>query len=237
MFACAVEQAARAAGAVYRAGETVVGYRIEGGGIRGVVTDKGEYSSETVVLAAGADAAEHGSLLGIDIPVVPDSHEAGISAPIEHFLPPLVVDMRQGAEGKTANFYFGQIHSGQIIFCYTPKEIFVGHNRYSISEFMPTLAGRLVSLIPKFRNLLIRRVWRGLYPMTPDAIPIVDRVKEIEGLVLAVGMCGQGFMMGPGIAKNITSMIVDGEPLLPEQVQKTFSFYRDFHASPVEALK
>ena len=32
------------------------------------------------------------------------------------------------------------------------------------------------------------------------------------GLLLAVGMCGQGFMMGPGVARNVTSLIVDGKP-------------------------
>ena len=48
-------------------------------------------------------------------------HEAGISAPIAPFLGPLVVDLRPGPDGRTANFYFGQNHEGQIIFCYTPK--------------------------------------------------------------------------------------------------------------------
>ena len=43
-------------------------------------------------------------------------------------------------------------------------------------------------------------------------------------------MCGQGFMMGPGVAKNVTAMIVEGKPLLPPDVQATFRFDRDFHA-------
>ena len=48
--------------------------------IRGVVTDRGRYQAPHVVLATGADATEHGKLLGIEIPVHPDSHEAGITA-------------------------------------------------------------------------------------------------------------------------------------------------------------
>jgi sarcosine oxidase subunit beta len=188
-------------------------------------------------LATGADAAEHGRLLGIDIPVAPDSHEAGISAPVKPFLDPLVVDLRPGPEGKTANFYFGQNSEGQIIFCYTPKELFVGTNRESLSEFLPILANRMVSLIPRLKNLLIRRIWRGCYPMTPDGIPIIDRVRDLDGLTLAVGMCGQGFMMGPGVAKNITSLIIHGRPTLPPEVHACFSFARDFYANRKEALK
>ncbi len=176
-------------------------------------------------------------MAGLDVPVTPDSHEAGISAPIEHFLAPLVVDLRPGPEGKTANFYFGQNHEGQIIFCYTPRELFTGTERESISEFLPILASRLVGLIPRFRNLLIRRVWRGCYPMTPDGVPIIDQVQGVPGLVLGVGMCGQGFMMGPGVGMNITSFVARGEWSLPAAVQECFRFDRDFHAAKTETLK
>jgi len=222
--------------AEYRFNEKVIGYLREGDKITGVKTGRGSYSSEWVVLAAGADAAEHSNLLGIDIPVNPDSHEAGISAPIKHFLSPLVVDLRPGPEGKTANFYFGQNKEGQIIFCYTPEELFIGTNRESISEFLPVLAGRMITLIPGFKNLLIRRVWRGCYPMTPDGIPIIDFAKGLEGLILAVGMCGQGLMLGPGAGKNIASMIVNGKPRIPDEAQDCFRYDRDFYKDK-EALK
>ncbi len=224
-------------GAVYHFNEKVVGYTREKDRITGVVTDKAKYGSDTVVLATGADASEHSEPLGFDIPVTPDSHEAGISAPIEPFLDPLVVDLRPGPEGRTANFYFGQNSEGQIIFCYTPKELFIGSDRESLSEFLPILANRMVSLIPRFKNLLIRRVWRGCYPMTPDGIPIIGRVPGLDGLILAVGMCGQGLMLGPGAARNVTSMICDGKSSLPEDVQKAFRYDRNFYAAKKEALK
>jgi sarcosine oxidase subunit beta len=231
----AFEREAKRQGAVFKYNEPVVSYIIDKGEIQGVITKKDKYFSKQVILATGADAADHSKLLGIDIPVRPDSHEAGISAPIKQFLPPLVVDMRPGPEGKTANFYFGQCKKGQIIFCYTPKNKFYGKNKGNLSEFMPILASRIISLIPKFKNLLIRRTWRGLYPMTPDGIPIIDQVKEVKGLILAVGMCGQGFMLGPGVGKNISSLVVDGSWMLAAEIQKTFSFYRDF--SGEEAFK
>lgn len=224
-------------GAEYRFNERVIGYLRSGDRITGVRTDRDSYSSHWVVLAAGADAGEHSSLLGIDIPITPDSHEAGISAPIKHFLAPLVVDLRPGAEGKTANFYFGQNKEGQIIFCYTPKELFIGTNRESLSEFLPILAGRMISLVPRFKNLLIRRIWRGCYPMSPDGIPIVDYATGLEGLILAVGMCGQGLMLGPGVGKNIASMIVNNKPCIPAEAQACFRYDRDFYKSDAEALK
>jgi len=236
-FSASCRKAAESKGAEYRFREKVIGIDLgKGGRVEKVRTDKGEYSTPIVVNAAGAFAREIGELTGLNVPVKPDSHEAGITAPVEHFLDPLVVDIRPGADGKTANFYFGQAKTGQIIFCYTPARLFVGTDRDETSEFMPIVAKRMVELVPRFRNLLVRRVWRGLYPMTPDGVAIVDRVEEQPGMYLGVGMCGQGFMMGPGVAVNLAKLIVDGTPDLPEDVFQTLSFRRDF-GSKTEALK
>jgi sarcosine oxidase subunit beta len=73
--------------------------------------------------------------------------------------------------------------------------------------------------------------------MTPDGLPIVDNVDEIRGLTLAVGMCGQGFMLGIGVGQEIASLAVDGKPALPEQAARSLRFHRDFFAAKKEALK
>ena len=156
---------------------------------------------------------------------------------MEQFLKPLVVDLRPGPEGKTSNFYFAQNHEGHIIFCYTPSELFVGTNREPTSEFLPILAKRMVSLLPRLKNMLVRRTWRGLYPMTPDGNPICDTVNEIAGLYLIVGLCGQGFMMGPGIGRNMAELILHGKPVIEKDLFNAYSFYRDFYKAKKEALK
>jgi len=156
---------------------------------------------------------------------------------MERFFDPLIVDIRPGPEGRTKNFYFGQNDRGQVIFCYTPITPIIGTNRSCTSEFMPVIARRLIDLIPRLENMLIRRIWRGLYPMTPDGIIILDRVREIEGLYLAVGMCGQGFMLGPGVGLNMAKFITTGEPVIDREIFDSLSFYRDFYTKRVEALK
>jgi sarcosine oxidase subunit beta len=225
-------------GAELRAKEGVVEYLVERGAVKGVRTERGTYHAPRVVLATGSDAREHGRLLGLDIPVTADSHEAGITAPVEHFIQPLVVDMRPGPEGRTANFYFGQNHEGQIIFCYTPRELFVGQDRECLSEFLPILAGRMISLVPRLKHLLVRRVWRGCYPMTPDGVPIIDNVRALAGLTLAVGMCGQGFMLGIGVGQEVASFAVDGRPLLPPDAAHAVRFNdANWSDGKTEALK
>ncbi|HVP57100.1 MAG TPA: FAD-binding oxidoreductase [bacterium] len=199
-----------------------------------VKTDRGTYEAGRVINAAGANAREVGRLMGLDLPVFPDSHEAGVTEPVKPFIHPMVVDIR-GYPGST-NFYFYQEEQGHIIFCLTPEPIIPGHNRDSSSGFLPQAARRMIALFPRLRNIRVRRVWRGLYPMTPDGVPIVDRFDDGEGLYVAAGFCGQGLMLGPGIARNLVSLITTGKPIIPEDIFRSFSLKRDY-SRPSEALK
>jgi sarcosine oxidase, subunit beta len=228
---------ARRAGAVYRYREPVRTLVVRGNAVVGVSTDRAEYRSTEVVVASGVRAGEVCATAGVEVPILPESHEAGISAPVRPFLGPLVVDLRPGPEGKTTNFYFGQDAEGQVIFCYTPRVPIAGENRTSTYEFMPIAAARLVQLIPRLKNLTIRRVWRGLYPMTPDGSPLVGRAPHLEGLVLGVGMCGQGFMLGPGVGANLASLVARGRPLVEPEVFGLLSPARDLYGGKREALR
>lgn len=224
-------------GAVFRYQESVASLLLEDHTVVGVRTDRTEYRAPAVVLTAGVHADRIGRTVGLNIPILPESHEAGISAPVQDFLGPLVVDLRPGPEGKTANFYFGQDSDGQIIFCYTPRPSFPGENRTSTYEFMPIAAARLVEIIPRLRNLSIRRVWRGLYPMTPDGSPIVGKAPRTDGLFLGVGMCGQGFMLGPGIGLNLASLVAHGKPVIDAEVFNLLSPARDLSGGKQETLR
>jgi len=224
-------------GAEYRYRAPVESLVMKGNTVVGVRTDREEFRATTVINTSGVNASGICRMAGLDVPILPDSHEGGISAPVKQFLDPLVVDLRPGPEGKTINFYFGQDANGQIIFCYTPKVPISGTNRNSTYEFMPIVAARLVEVIPRLKNLMIRRVWRGLYPMTPDGSPIVGKAPSVEGFVLGVGMCGQGFMLGPGVGKNLASLVARGAPSIDREVFDLLSPARDLYAGKKEALK
>lgn len=225
---------AKRLGVSFKFNEKVMGIEKSDGQKVKVKSEKDNYSGEIVINAAGACAREVGKIMGVELPVFPDSHEAGVTEPIKPFFKPLVVDTRETPGSK--NFYFYQEKEGHIIFCMTPDPIIPGYNRDSTSNFLPQAARRLIDLFPKLKNIKVRRTWRGLYPMTPDGVPIVDKIKETNGFYVAVGFCGQGFMLGPGIALNLVSLITKGKPLLPEDVFKSFSLYRDYTVTS-EALK
>ncbi len=196
---------ARKAGAIFHFHETVTGIGIENGKVSHVKTDKDTYFAPFVINAAGAWAAEIGKFAGLSIPVMPDSHEAGVTEPIAHFLDPMVVDIRPGP--NSSNYYFYQHATGQIIFCITPHPAIYGTDCRETSIFLPQIAQRMIGIMPRLRYLKVRHTWRGLYPMTPDGSPIVGIEPTLQGYIHAEGMCGQGFMLGPGIGQLLTRLV------------------------------
>ena len=217
---------ARERGAEFRFSERVTGIIRRRGQVVGIRTDKGGYATGTVINAGGAWARAAAQMAGLDVPVVPDSHEAGITEPVARFLGPMVVDIRP-ADGSR-NYYFYQHGPGPIVFCITPEPPIVGTDRRETSVFLSMIARRMVDLMPKLANIKVRRTWRGLYPMSPDGFPIVGQAREMEGYIYAVGMCGQGYMLGPGVGALLARMVQRTITPEDEEVLEELSPYREF---------
>ncbi|MBI4655635.1 MAG: FAD-binding oxidoreductase [Elusimicrobia bacterium] len=224
---------AKKLGAAFNFNEKVEKIFMQKNKVYGVQTNKNRYGAGFVVNAAGAGAKAVAALAGIKIPVNPDTHEAGITEPVERFLEPMVVDIRECPASK--NYYFYQNAEGQIVFSLTPNPPVWGEDRRSTSGLLPEIAKRIIRLIAKLSNIRVRRTWRGLYPMTPDGFPIVDFACEPEGFVLAAGMCGQGFMLGPGIGDALSKAILNKAADSEKTILKGFALNRDF--SGQEKLK
>ena len=200
--------------------------KMNGDKIVQVITDNGSYSADVIINAAGNYACEIGKMTKLDLPVFPDNHEAGITEPVTRFFEPMVVDMRKSP--CSANYYFYQNNEGQVVFCITPDPPFTGIDNDATSEFLPLCAKRIVEIFPRLSNLKVRRTWRGQYPMTPDGFPIVCRTKEVPNLINAVGMCGQGFMLGPGLGELIARMVSEELSKDDLRMLESFDQYRDF---------
>ena len=85
-----------------------------------------------------------------------------------------------------------------------------------------------MKLLPRLKNLRVRRVWRGLYPMSPDGSPLVGWNNQVKGLLHATGVCGQGFMLGPGVGQVVARLITGKTTEHDRIILQGFDPYRKF---------
>ncbi len=190
-------------GVQFNFNEKVTAFKFNKGSIDCVVTSKGEYNTQFAIIAAGAFANEVGKMTGLSIPLKLEPHTAGnVSITPKENLDPLVIDLRP-SEG-TEMFYFFQNKEGNITFTIDPNK--------PIRD--PTLLSHIIDqrLQLLFQNKVKGKIldyWSGVYPMTPDGTPIIGPVPNMKGLLVAVGMGGQGFMLGPGVGRLLARIIDD----------------------------
>ncbi len=219
-------------GAEYHFNEKIVDITTKKNKVIGIKSKKGKYKTKFVINAAGAHAKDIGNMVGVHTPVEPESHEAGITEPVKKFFSTMVVDISPCMDikfGDSKNYYFYQNKEGKILFCLTPNPNILGTDRLETSSFLPQISKRMIQILPRLRNIKVRRTWRGLYPMTPDGHPIIGKVDVLEGYINAVGMCGQGFMLGPGLGELLCRLLTEKTTFKDKEILNTLSCSRNFY--------
>ncbi|MDJ0627716.1 MAG: FAD-binding oxidoreductase [Rhodobacter sp.] len=72
-------------------------------------------------------------------------------------------------------------------------------------------ARRFAGMYPRLGPVRLRAAWAGLIDTMPDLVPVVDRAKAVPGLVIATGMSGHGFGIGPGFGRVVADLAMDNE--------------------------
>ena len=85
---------------------------------------------------------------------------------------------------------------------------------------------------PQIGRPALQRAWAGMIDTIPDVVPVVDRVPMIRGLVIATGMCGHGFGIGPGMGRVVADLVAE-RPLGHDLHRFRLSRFRD--GSPLVA--
>jgi glycine/D-amino acid oxidase-like deaminating enzyme len=68
------------------------------------------------------------------------------------------------------------------------------------------------ALFPQFKDVRLKASWAGMIDAMPDVVPIVDQAQAIPGLLVATGMSGHGFGIGPGMGRILADLIVGNAP-------------------------
>lgn len=157
-----------------------------------------------VVVAAGTESAALVHTLGVALPIQPEPRYLFYSNPIrERICDPLVISgerqfaVKQLADAQFLTSYLGAGREGQE---QTP-EAWKAHIAEAAEELLPALL-----------ELSLTHLVKGYYDMTPDHQPIVGPVPGAEGVWVAAGMSGHGFMMAPAVGRAVAELLRGAEP-------------------------
>ena len=74
------------------------------------------------------------------------------------------------------------------------------------------LVDRFKRLYPALKDVAVAEAWGAYIDSTPDAVPVISKVDQIKGLVLAAGFSGHGFGTGPGTGQLTASLVTGEQP-------------------------
>lgn len=186
----------------------VTDIKLEAGKIKEVITDKGNISTNIVVNAAGGNSQEICKMVGVDLPVYSERHQILVTEAIEEVLDPMVMSF-------SLNLYCQQVPHGGLLMGRgdegEPRDGRITSGWHFLDEMTKTIT----DILPPLKNVRMLRQWAGLYNITPDRQPILGPVDEVEGLFLAVGFSGHGFMFGPATGVLLAENILGEDMTLP----------------------
>nr|WP_294937831.1 FAD-dependent oxidoreductase [uncultured Flavobacterium sp.] len=185
--------------------ETLVkDFTIQNNVISSIVTDKGTFATDEVVLASGSWSPELAKKLNINISVLPGK---GYSFTLTNRLqkpsiPSILCEGKVAVTPMNNDIRFG----GTMEITHT-SDTKINQNRLqgivnSINEFYPDL---------KISKPLKEETWYGFRPCTPSGMPVIARDKKIKNLTLATGHAMMGLSLAPATGKIVTELI-SGKP-------------------------
>ncbi|KGF69404.1 D-amino acid oxidase [Hoeflea sp. BAL378] len=80
-------------------------------------------------------------------------------------------------------------------------------------------------LLPALRDSPVQASWAGYIDTTPDGVPVIDADVGIGGLILAAGLSGHGFGIGPGVGHLVADLAL-GRPPITEVAQYRLDRFR-----------
>lgn len=207
--------AAERHGAVFRLGEAARSVEVKRGRVVGVVTDRLRLACAACVVAGGVQCNDlltpHALTVPLRVPMVTVLQTDPVPPMLKPVLGVANADMaaRQQLDGRLRVTSGGGLWHGAM------------DDDGALPRVNPTTASvaatidRIAAVLPMFAEARVARIWAGLLDVTPDALPVIERAPEVDGLVIAAGFSGHGFGIAPMTALLLRDLAVGEAPRLP----------------------
>jgi glycine/D-amino acid oxidase-like deaminating enzyme len=209
---------------------------IQNGRAIGVHTTAGSYYADYIVNAAGTWAGNLAKMAGLNIPIKPRRGQILVTETLAPIIkttmqcarttaiklnPKMLETLPEKIIRMGTGFCIEQTADGTLLLGFTRE--FSGFDRDVTLEAIDYIAARAVKFIPALEDVNFIRSFSGLRPYTPDGLPVIGKVDEIEGFIMAAGHEGDGICLAPLTGEMVAEIISDTELSFPVE---NFSYKR-----------
>ncbi len=220
--------AARADGATIVAGAAATRLVTSGGAITGVETALGRFEAPLVVIAGGPWTQTLAATAGVDLPIVPRKAQCLATVATRPVIRTVVGACK--AEGGVDAGYtqIQQAASGQVLFnTVLEGGVTAAGGRDAVPEvdraFVHDSVDTLLFLFPRLAALDLLRSWVRYEAVTPDDRFLTGAAGP-DGLFIAAGDGGTGFVRSLGMARIIADRIAGRQPLFRDDIYRPDRF-------------
>lgn len=180
----------------------VLAFERSGARISRVVTTRGDFTPEEVVLTAGSWSGVLARELGLRLPIQGGKgYSITFKRPLE--APSLPIVCGEAKIGVTP-----MIDALRFAGTLELAGLDLTISRQRVAAVLSGVPLYLPDLKPEEMELV--EIWRGLRPCTPDGLPFLGRARHIDNLTVAAGHAMIGVSLGP-ITGKLVAEVVSGE--------------------------
>ena len=202
--------AARRLGVSIEEGAGAAALVTQGARVTAVVrSDGARVACDVVIVAAGAWSATLLGKIGVELPLRGRGLQMLLTDPAPASLTPVV-----GCFGRPLSLK--QLDDGAFLIgggwpARVPDE---SVNRWEVLD--DSVRGSLKvarAVYPPLASRTVARSWAGIEAFTPDEIPLLGRVRGLDGLLVAAGFSGHGFALVPAVGDIVARLALGLDPL------------------------
>ena len=198
-------------------GVRVTGFRLDGGRVVAVETDRGAVECEVAVIAAGLWSRDLGLLAGARLALHPSEHYWAQTEPVDGATRdlPIIRDL-------DGSIYVRHYRGGLLVGAFEPDgrprttasippDFAFGEFEPDLEHFARPLAQARVR-VPALGKARFAHYLCAPESFTPDSNFLLGETAEVAGLFVAAGMNSQGIILGPGAGRALAEWIDAGAP-------------------------
>ncbi|MEO8127511.1 MAG: FAD-binding oxidoreductase [Bryobacteraceae bacterium] len=220
-------QAAEAQGVqIFRKTE-VTAIRTNTNRVEAVQTTAGEITTHNIINAAGPWSDRISAMVGLELPLRATRHPVVLlqRPPSWRTPTPVWLDLVEG-------WYFKPERSPTLMV----GSLDVGHDqRVDLTNYATApsyeeteqYSEAALRRFPVLSEGLAQGGWAGLYDVTPDGQPVIDRVSGLDGFYFAAGFSGHGFKLSPSVGLAVTELVTKGRSETYDLSPFRFTRFRD----------